>query len=432
MNSAVNPFVHNRVPTPTEFLGREPELRRLFSRLANGQATAIIGQPKVGKTSLLKYVREARPWQESFGTYFDQDLFSFQDVPALRNIESPAEFWRRVLEPLTVCLQAGQPEPLQSLVDIYSLAQKNMFGTFELEQLFNKLHHVGSRLVLWLDHFDSILSHPILNNAGFYAELRSLASRSNGFVLVIITRQDLTHLHEKTKAINYGSPYFDVFTEIRLSSLSKTTMLKLLNRAENRFDQSDHDYVMTVSGGHPYLAQIAAAKLWDGHEEGLKGTARYITAGSELYHEVESHFAETWRFWTDEFRIAVTTVALIQIPRLLAQSSLVEIGLLDDLANYAPELAMLETAGVVTYEDSEGWRITQAAFLWWLIDELRRTIRGESNFKTWLEKRERGGRLTRQEHETVESAAKKVLAALDRGAMTLIEIFAKKFGEGVK
>ena len=58
MPNRINPFIYSRSVQPDEFVGREPELRRLFSRLATGQSTAIIGLPHVGKSSLLNYVMD--------------------------------------------------------------------------------------------------------------------------------------------------------------------------------------------------------------------------------------------------------------------------------------------------------------------------------------------------------------------------------------
>lgn len=80
MASTTNPFIYDPTITPTEFLGRETELRRLFSRLGNRQSAAIIGQSHIGKNSLLRYVEDAKVRQASFGARFDRDLFKFLDA----------------------------------------------------------------------------------------------------------------------------------------------------------------------------------------------------------------------------------------------------------------------------------------------------------------------------------------------------------------
>ena len=49
----VSPFIYGRPVRPGEFLNREPELRTIFNRLRNGESTAVVGEPHIGKTSLL-------------------------------------------------------------------------------------------------------------------------------------------------------------------------------------------------------------------------------------------------------------------------------------------------------------------------------------------------------------------------------------------
>lgn len=429
---STNPFIYSRAVIPAEFLGREPELRRLFSRLGTRQSTAIIGQPHIGKTSLLMYVLDAKVRQASFGARFDRDLFSFLDAQTLHGVHTQAGFWELALAPLADCLQTGQPNYSESLVTKYGLAQENKFGTFVVEQLLNELGATGSRLVLLLDEFDDFLSHPVLNSAEFYGGLRSLASRSEGLVLVIAARRDLEQLNQVTQAINpHGSAYFNVFVELTLGPFSEKAVSELLDRAGDRFNRKDRHYVTKVSARHPYLAQAAAAMLWDADEEGLEGMARYREAGRKLYRETKKHFADTWNSWTNETRKAATAVALAQIPGLLAEHAFLASELIKDLDDYRPELEMLEATGLLAERDQREWSITQCTFLWWLADELRRNVRKETDFRTWLQAQEMDGLFTNQERQRMGKAVKGVLAAAGKGATTLIEAVAKSVSGGV-
>jgi hypothetical protein len=427
-----NPFIYGRAVTSTEFLGREPELRRLFSRLTTGQSTAIIDQPHIGKTSLLKYVLDDPTRTVKFGIQFKQDLFNYLDAQTLRGVKTQASFWESALTPLADALKAGQAAQLKSLVAVYALAQKNKFGTFVLEQLFTSLHAAGSRLVLLLDEFDDFLSHSVLNSAEFYGSLRSLASRSAGLVLVIAARKDLEQLNQLTQAINpHGSPYFNVFTEIRLGAFSKKDLTALLDRAGDRFNQQDRKYVSEASGGHPYLAQAAAATLWEAYDEDHEGAALYESAGRALYQQTKLHFADTWRSWTNETRKVVTAVALAQIPQLLGKREFLVSELIEDLHDYSPELEVLETSGLLIEDKDEEYFITQGAFLWWPADELRRNVRDDTEFKTWLQAQELDSVFTNQEKQKLGNAAKRILSVVGKGTTTLIEAFAKGYGEGM-
>ena len=105
----INPFIYSRPVQPDEFVGREPELRRLFSRLATGQSTAIIGLPHVGKSSLLNTVMDPGRRQALFGDEFDNDLFQILDAQMLRSVRSQTEFWAQALCALDDCINAGKP-----------------------------------------------------------------------------------------------------------------------------------------------------------------------------------------------------------------------------------------------------------------------------------------------------------------------------------
>jgi hypothetical protein len=425
MPNRINPFIYSRPVHPDEFVGREPELRRLFSRLATGQSTAIIGLPHVGKSSLLNTVIDPDRRQALFGEEFNQDLFQILDAQMLRSVKSQSEFWEQALCSLEDALIEGKSERVSSLKPVYEMARENKFGTFVLEQLFNQFREKAVRYMLFLDEFDDLLSHPVLNSAEFYGSLRSLASRSQGLVLVLGSRRDVEQLNTLTQAINpHGSPYFNVFTQITLKALSPAAFNDLLQRAGDHFNPVDVEFIRSVSGYHPFLVQAAAAKLWEADEDGLRDYQRYEYAGHELYSETSQHFADTWRVWTNEVRRAVTAVALSQIPALVGSHAFSRQELLNSLNDFAPELEMLEDLGLLK-QTEDRLIVTQGAFLWWLADELKRNVRNDTEFKSWLQAQEMDGILTVQQREQLSRTTSTILSQLGKGASTLIETFAK-------
>jgi len=422
MTPDINPFIYSRAVSSEEFLGYEVEVRRLFSRLRTRQSTAIIGQPHTGKTSLLKNLQNLEGLKPC-GDRNTHNVFSFLDAHTLRSVDNQAEFWRRALFPITEHLSADRTATTAPLISLYNTAEDNQFGTFVLEQLFGGIGAADLQFVLLLDEFDDLLSNPVLNSAEFYGGLRSLASRSSGLVLVIAARRDLEQLNRLTQAINpHGSPYFNVFTEIHLGSITERAMSQLLDRAGEVFNRTDREFITTVSGHHPYLAQAAAAMLWDVHEEGeLGGVGRYKAAGIALNRQTKKHFMDTWVSWTNETRKAVAAVALSQIPLLVKGHAFLVSELIDDLDDYLPELEILQESGICFQHSSGEWKITQIAFLWWLADELRRNVRDDSEFKAWLQAQEMEGLFTIKERKRVGKAVSDVLKVMGRGVTTLIE-----------
>ena len=80
---------------------------------------------------------------------------------------------------------------------------------------------------------------------------------------------------------------------------------------------------------------------------------------------------------------------------------------------------------------SAGCRVRPQAFLWWLADELVRTVRDETSFEEWLQKQELGFLLTRGEKEQLGKAVRAVADLLKGGVTTLVEAAARGVGEGV-
>jgi hypothetical protein len=431
MELAINPFIHGRALTPTEFTGRERSLRKIYGLLATGQSIAIIGQPHTGKTSLLKYVFDPNQRQVQTGGMFERDCFIFLDAQMLRSVETQTDFWQLVFEQLDDHLKACEDDGLDRQIDLYRTVVENQFGTFELGQFFAGLSEVDIRLILLLDEFDVILSHPKLNSVEFYGGLRALASHSGGLIVSIAARLNIGELNSKTEEIKpIGSPYFNIFTQLELGPLSKIACAELLERAGSIFTDIDRRFIHRVSGRHAYLFQSAAASLWDVVEEGKEGEKRYLAAGKGLYRQSKFHFADTWRVWSNATRKAITAIALSQIPQLLAKHDFQVSELIDNLDDFSPELDNLETVGVIVKDEAGEWRITQESFLWWLADELRRNVRDDAQFGDWLRAQEFDNLLTANERKKLNLAVRKVLDLAERGATTLIESLAKGFGEG--
>lgn len=52
-----NPFFYGNPVSPDQFIGRRREVRRITGRIVNqGQSTAVVGEPRSGKTSLFLYL----------------------------------------------------------------------------------------------------------------------------------------------------------------------------------------------------------------------------------------------------------------------------------------------------------------------------------------------------------------------------------------
>lgn len=423
----MNPFFYGTPILPENFIGRRQLLRRIVGRLVNhGQSTALVGEPRLGKSSLLHYLEAPAQRVGLYGDHDGQLIFSSLSSESLDGAFTPATFWQQALRPLQHKLI--DLAPTTGLTQHYQLCQRNNFGVFTLENLFRSLHAHKHRLVLLLDEFDQLLHHPILNSAEFFGGLRALASRSNGaLVLVIASRLPLAVLNAETQAFNpTGSPYFNIFAEFTLSSFTDAEVHALFKRADSRFTLADQRYLTALGGHHPYLLQAAASTLWDTYDEGFEAAERHGYVYDRLVKEHTHHFADTWRAWSPVVRQAFTAVALVNAKGKLLNREFDLNDFLESLPGWEPELKGLAQAGMVRRSQAHvgGWCVAQSIMLAWLFDELQREIRQQSDLAQWLQRAELEHFWKRGQREQVLGA----MRALGNKADDLVKTFVMAFG----
>ncbi len=430
-----NPFFHGNPVPPTQFVGRRRAWRRIVSRILNqGQSTAIVGEPRSGKTSLLFYLAAPETRDSLYSKHSDHLLFSYMDGQTFSGNFTQPQFWERALLPLHEKFTSDTPSPL---AQAYQVCQDDDFGVFVLERLFTQVRKNELRFVLMLDEFDLLLCHPVLNSTEFFGGLRSLASRSRGaLALIIASRSPLAALNERTQELSRtGSPYFNFLDELTLGPLFDEEITKLLDRAEDRFTTSDRRYITKVAGGHPYLLQVAASELWLAYEESVENsTQRWQLTGERLYDTAVLTLEDTWRVWSPVVRKTFTIIALTDVAEILQERRIHKLSLIQDLHRFGPEMRALRKQGFVIEDETRqvGWRVYPQAFLWWLVDELVRSARHESPFTSWLQEQELEDLLKQNEKEQLYHAAHEIRNMLQDGAATLIEAAAKGAGEAVR
>jgi len=424
-----NPFFYGDPVPPNQFIDRQKELQRITGRIVNrGQSAAVVGEPRSGKTSLLLYLAAPEKRTKLYGTDGESLVFSYLDAQTWDEQFSQAQFWEHALHPFHE--RAIAPNPDSSLAEAYQVSQENGFGCAVLERLFVQTKLAGWRFVLMLDEFDVLLYHPILNSNEFFGSLRSLASRSReALALVLASRHSLTTLEATAQEFSRaGSPYFNFLREITLGPLPAKDITRWLHRAESRFTRDDHQFIGRVAGGHPYLVQVAASALWEAYEDGEDDpNTRRQQAGQSLYAEAGRTLHDTWRIWSPATRQALTIVALAHIPKLLGQRELHVKRLVRDMRDLGPELEALKGKGLVTKDATipSGWKVRPGVFLWWLADELVRSVRREIPLEEWLQEQVWEGLLTRGEKEQLGKVGCALTALLKDGVTTLIEAAAK-------
>jgi hypothetical protein len=428
-----NPFFYGNPVAPDRFLDRRWELRRIISRIVNrGQSTAIVGEPRSGRTSLFLYLSAPETRAELYGESGDMLVFSYLDAQTLGVGFSQAQFWEYALRPLFERVIA--PDPDSPLAQSYEVCRDNDFGCSVLERFFTQVEASGWRIVLLLDEFDVLLYHPILNSAEFFGSLRSLASRSRGsLAIVVASRRSLSDLNEATQQFNYtGSPYFNFLVEIALGPLPNSAVKELLHRAGDRFTSEDNRLIVDMAGGHPYLLQVAASELWEAYAEFPDDPdERWRQTGQRLYRVALQTLSDSWRLWSPELRKAFTIVALAEMSALGKNKFHVK-RLVRDLSDLGSELRTLREHGFIVEDENVpgGWQVRPQVFLWWLADDLATMVRSEMPFGEWLQRQELGSLLAGAEKEQWGKAVQVAGVVFKEGVKVLIEATIQGFWSG--
>ena len=429
----LNPFFYGNPVAPDRFLNRRREVRRIISRIVSGgQSTAVVGEPRSGRTSLLLYLSAPGKRTELYAEGGDRLVFSYMDAQTLGGGFSQAQFWEYVLRPL--CEQVIATQSDSPMAQAYEVCRENDFGCFVLERFFTQVAASGWRVVLLLDEFDVLLYHPILNSAEFFGGLRSLASRSQGaLALVIASRRSLTDLNEATQQFSCtGSPYFNFLAEVTMKPLPNNDVTELLRRAEGRFTLEDNRLIIEIAGGHPYLLQVAASELWEAYAEFPDDPdQRWRQTGQRLYRVALDTLSDIWRLWSPEMRKAFTVVTLAEMSGLGQKKFRVK-RLVRDLSDLGPELRTLREHGFIVEDENVpgGWQVRPQVFLWWLADDLATMVRREMPFGEWLQRQEMGSLLAGAEKEQWGKAAQTAGVVFKEGVKVLVEATIQGFLSG--
>lgn len=422
-----NPFFHGNPVPPDRFVGRRKQIRLVASRIVGGQSSAIVSDPRWGKTSLLRVLGEPDRRQEIYGPDAGRLLFHFFDAQGLGCEVTPEAFWSHALGPLDA--------PGLDLGPVLERARATAYGAQSLRDVLAALKARGLTLVLLLDELDNLVQCESLRKGAFFGVLRSVTTLSGGsLALVSASRKSVAAMNEDTADISgSGSPFFNFAEEVLLGPLSERDVDQLLSRAGTTFEDEDRVFLKRVAGGHPYVLQVAAGALWNAltdEEIQLDRTGRRVQAAEELRRLTAANFASTWKHWSASRRRVFVSIALAQMPAQMEAPEF-DLGDLKECMDlYGPEIRELESLG---YTEQDllaplGGRVTIEALLWWLADELSRVVRDEKGFEEWIRAYHMDGVLTRGQRDALASTTRGVMGLLKNGVRSLVESAATGMG----
>lgn len=297
----MNPFTFgNPIKDPARFYGRTAEIRQITNRLLSSahESTSIIGERRIGKTSLLNYLAYPEV-SKSLGLTPDKFCLIYVDFQGLTDI-TPTRFWQRVLKKMAhvVCDESLKP-PLEEL------GSRTQFDLFDLEDLFQTSMDKGLTIVLLLDEFEYVTENPNFKS-DFFGGLRALAIH-HGVALVPATRRELVDLchSEEIK----GSPFFNIFANVVLRPFNRGEVDDLLDgyTSEGTFalTPQEKDFIWELGGGYPFFVQMAGHYLLEGRDQNLSNEALTKFTVSNFDQQADAHYTYLWSHCSESEKITL-------------------------------------------------------------------------------------------------------------------------------
>jgi hypothetical protein len=265
------------------FRGRVEAVRTITGRLnnANFSSTSVVGGPRTGKSSLLRYLASESASGKIVGAA--KMLRIYIDVETIGTGMTPFDFWISVLR--QVRSQSNGLEPLVSPV-IAKAVNKTM-NMYDLEDLFEGLEGQGLRLAVLVEHWDTVLRNasfwPPASNFLHLIRYFGQGSPRRTVAWVLASERPLLDLWDSNRG---ASPYYNIFETVKVASLADEEVKQFTQAAFMRSDAELElevmEFIQKASCGHPYLLNFLVSCCLD----------HYAASGDVDLASVLGQFAE--------------------------------------------------------------------------------------------------------------------------------------------
>lgn len=249
-----NPYqVGGMIRDREQFVGRDREIREILGRVATMQSVSVVGERRIGKSSLLYHLKDTGSERLRAAGYKDYEL-RYLDVQPLVSAE---EFYTHA------CRLIEGPNQVHGLA---------LGGKDDLEKAVS-----GRKLMLCLDEFEQTVEADF--GSEFFKFLRHLA-QSGDIAFIIATKSPLSELYLSDEELTSGFP--NVFTTLRLDELAEGEARALVETKRNShsFSSQEVDKILELAGTHPYWLNFVCAQAYEAKQVGR--------LDSKAFNEIEN------------------------------------------------------------------------------------------------------------------------------------------------
>jgi len=233
----INPFVNrSMIKNPEDFLGRKREVKYITDRLAKMQCSSVVGERRIGKSSLLYYIHKT--CEKPLG---DEYKIIYLDLQSAR-MHTPPVFLSEILKGFDVD------------ADIIKEDSPLLINLSKFEDAIEKLNEKINPVVC-LDEFENITKRTNDFTDDFFESLRSLGNSSK-IAYVTASKTSLTKLCRDGKLT---SAFYNIFASIKLGGFSDDEAREFVHsdRSPVNFNDDEIEFILNLGKNHPLYLEIA-------------------------------------------------------------------------------------------------------------------------------------------------------------------------------
>jgi hypothetical protein len=308
MESVRNPFFHRGpIRQRDYFFNRRHEVGQALGLLRNLQNVALVGQRRIGKTSLLYHLVDPAIHSDH-GLSPAEYLFVYLNGEELTEL-GDGEIRSVMAQELAAALEAaGHRGPDLTLPE----------GPFEyrtFRHVVRRLTQRGLKLVFCFDEFEGLGANPHLGPS-FFSSLRGLAGQLD--VTYITASRTPIHTLAYAQPETLSSPFFNTFAPLYLGLFSdedaQGLVETLATKASATFAPDLVHLIVELAGLHPLLLQIAGFYAFEAwwRRDGLLEEGDHAEIRDHFCAEAQPHYEYYWRHLTAEEQYTLATLPLAQ------------------------------------------------------------------------------------------------------------------------
>ncbi|HEV7398437.1 MAG TPA: FHA domain-containing protein [Pyrinomonadaceae bacterium] len=341
--------IRDPVSDVLNFFGREALARTLADRLISGRAVGLFGLRKMGKSSLLNYLKSLIPYPTA--------------KLDLQAGVTPASVFERLLRLWNIDAQArfGIDLGLRKVVldaDNYS-AEFNKLSQRALDSLANR--STEARLALFLDEIELVTPPPdapreeLTLYLSLLRTIRGLVQENGRFSLMVAgVDASINRINRWGREQN---PLYQLVQEVYLPPLLTPDCIQMIRnigqQVELTYSDTAEDFIAQASGGHPFLArQLCSLAYAEQKQRPGEMRLEYLQEAAErfLFDPQYAVYLNHRGLWSESTNVELWGEAQSQINQAIlgvlasADGPVPESALIDEPDSYGKRAALFSLA----------------------------------------------------------------------------------------